>query len=332
MARTLESHKSGVLALMVTQDGTRTISASQDKVKVWDMESGEVLSSRDGIVLSSRDWKADKLLSATVSPDGIRALSNFGSAIKVWDLERGKDIGEAVFTLIGHPYAINSLALTPDGSRAVSASADKTLKVWNLIDGEELCTLRGHSSEVKSVAVTPDGSRAISCSIPDSSRSIPHLNSVKVWDLETGEQVCALVGHTEEVVAVAITPDGNKGLSVSNDRLSDFGDRMLILWNLENGEALRIIKSYSGYIQAVALPPDGNIAICGSRDGTLEVWDLISGVEMATFKFSSAINSCTIAPGGLTIVAGDEGGRVHFLHLENYYSAAPISSSLKETY
>ena len=58
----------------------------------------------------------------------------------------------------------HGVAVTPDGQRAVSASDDKTLKVWDLGSGRELRTLTGHSGGVRAVAVTPDGQRAISAS------------------------------------------------------------------------------------------------------------------------------------------------------------------------
>ena len=54
--------------------------------------------------------------------------------------------------------------MTPDGRWAVSASEDKTLKVWDLESGRELCTLTGHSDVVLGVAVTPDGRRVVSAS------------------------------------------------------------------------------------------------------------------------------------------------------------------------
>ena len=47
------------------------------------------------------------------------------------------------------------VAVTPDGTRAVSASADKTLRVWDLATGKSLASLEGHTSAVYGVAVTP---------------------------------------------------------------------------------------------------------------------------------------------------------------------------------
>jgi WD40 repeat protein len=70
-----------------------------------------------------------------------------------------------------------AVAITQDGNRAVSASRDRTLKVWDLETGSVLRTLEGHSDSVSGVAVTPDGKRAASTS---------DEKTVKLWDLETG--------------------------------------------------------------------------------------------------------------------------------------------------
>ena len=58
----------------------------------------------------------------------------------------------------------------------VSASDDKTLKVWDLASGRALATLEGHADRVRACAVTPDGRRVVSAS---------YDKTLKVWDLET---------------------------------------------------------------------------------------------------------------------------------------------------
>jgi WD40 repeat protein len=72
-------------------------------------------------------------------------------------------------TLEGHTHVVNAVAVTPDGQRAISASWDNMLKVWDLAatSGQELRTLTGHTGPVSGVAVTPDGQRAISASTDD---------------------------------------------------------------------------------------------------------------------------------------------------------------------
>jgi WD40 repeat protein len=83
------------------------------------------------------------------------------------------------------------------GRRAVSASEDRTLRVWELESGRELLTLKGHAGWVQAVAVTPDGRRAVSGCAD---------GTLKVWELESGRELRTLQGHARWVYAVAVTP------------------------------------------------------------------------------------------------------------------------------
>jgi WD40 repeat protein len=76
-------------------------------------------------------------------------------------------------TLQGHTDEISAAAYSPDGKRIVSASEDKTLKIWDAHSGEELSTLRGHADNITCVAFSPDGKRVAS-----GSRGV-----VKLWDV-----------------------------------------------------------------------------------------------------------------------------------------------------
>ena len=82
--------------------------------------------------------------------------------------------------------------MTPDGRRALSASGDKTLRIWDLESGESLRTLEGHTDPVNAVAVTSDGRRALSAS---------EDKTLRIWDLESGESLRTLEGHTGWVTA-----------------------------------------------------------------------------------------------------------------------------------
>ena len=83
-----------------------------------------------------------------------------------------------VRTLQGHTYPVFGVALSGDGRRAVSASGDNTLKVWDVETGRELRTFQGHKDRVNGVALSGDGRRAVSASFDQ---------TLKVWDVETGE-------------------------------------------------------------------------------------------------------------------------------------------------
>ena len=89
--------------------------------------------------------------------------------------------------------------MSADGRRAVSASKDSTLKVWDLETGCELHTPEGHSGDVRGVAVSADGRRTVSASSD---------HTLKVWDLETGHELRTLEGHSDWVIGVAVSADG----------------------------------------------------------------------------------------------------------------------------
>jgi WD40 repeat protein len=190
-------------------------------------------------------------------------------------------------TLEGHSDGVRGVAVTPDGTRAVSASSDKTLKVWDLESGRALRTLEGHSDGVRGVAVTPDGKRAVSASGD---------NTLKVWDLESGRVLRTLEGHSDGVRGVAVTPDGKRAVSASDNKLK--------VWDLESGRALRTLEGHSSYVASVAVTPDGKQAVSASGDNTLKVWDLESGRALRTLEgHSSYVTSVAVTPDGKQAVS-----------------------------
>jgi hypothetical protein len=92
------------------------------------------------------------------------------------------------------------VAVTPDGRRAVSASWDETLRVWDLESGESLRTLEGHASRVNDVAIMLDGRRAVSASWD---------KTLRVWDLERGKVIATFFADAG-LIACGITPEGLK--------------------------------------------------------------------------------------------------------------------------
>ena len=107
---------------------------------------------------------------------------------------------------------------------------------------------------------------------------------------------------------MAVTPDGRRAISASDDQT-------LRVWDLDTGKTVRTLQGHSSWVHAVAVTPDGRRAISASDDQTLRVWDLDTGKTVATFTGDSGMWCCAVAPDGVTIVAGEQSGRVHFLRL-----------------
>ena len=105
---------------------------------------------------------------------------------------------------------------------AVSASQDRTLKVWKLASGRSVRTLTGHTNWVHSVALSGDGALAVSASADQ---------TLKVWDVASGRELYTLAGHIERVFGVALSGDGTLAVSAS-------GDMTLKMWELMPGSVV----------------------------------------------------------------------------------------------
>ena len=82
---------------------------------------------------------------------------------------------------------VTSASFSPDGSRIVTASGDRTAKVWDAKSGAEVLTLKGHTVPVTSASFSPDGARIVTGS---------QDKTAKVWDAKSGAEVLTLKGHT----------------------------------------------------------------------------------------------------------------------------------------
>jgi WD40 repeat protein len=196
--------------------------------------------------------------------------------------------GSLIRTFEGHSDIVRAVVVTPDGRRALSASDDGTLRLWDLRSGLTIRTLEGHTISVLGVAVTPDGRRAVSGSAD---------RTLRLWDLESGLTVRTLEGHTDIVWAVAVTPDGLHGVSASYDGT-------LRLWDLERGLTIQTLEGHAGGVRAVAVSPDGRRAISASADRALRLWDLGSGLTIRTLKgHTASISSVAITLDGRRAVS-----------------------------
>ena len=104
-----------------------------------------------------------------------------------------------------------SAAFSPDGKRIVTASEDKTARLWDAETGEPIGEpLKGHADTVYSAAFSPDGKRIVTASADKTAR---------LWDAETGKPIGELLkGHTDSVHSAAFSPDGKRVVTASGDK------------------------------------------------------------------------------------------------------------------
>jgi TPR repeat protein len=117
-----------------------------------------------------------------------------------------------VFT--GHSGPVATAAFSPDGERIVTASDDKTARVWDLATGREIVLLSGHDQPVTSAAFSSDGKRVVTSSYDKTAR---------IWDARTGQQVMAVV-LSDLVETASFSPDGGRIVTASDDKTAGIWD------------------------------------------------------------------------------------------------------------
>ncbi len=191
--------------------------------------------------------------------------------------------------LRGHEGDVWGVACTCDGRSIISASDDKTLRIWDAESGEEMAVMRGHENGLRGVACSPDGRRGASGSLDA---------TLRVWNIESGAELAVLRGHEASVLTVGYSPDGQRLASGSNDKT-------VRVWDAETGTALAVFRGHSGKINSVTYSPDGHRIVSGSDDRSVRVWDAASGEELAVFwGHEQEVTSIACSADGQRIVSG----------------------------
>ena len=219
--------------------------------------------------------------------------------------------------LADHADQVRSVAVTPDGARAVSGGSDGSVRIWDLSAGREQAVLTGHTDWVRSVAVTPDGTRAVSGSDD---------GSVRIWDLTAGREQAVLTGHTRPVWSVAITADGARAVSGSDDG-------SVRIWDLVVGREQAVLTGHTRPVWSVAITPDGTRAVSGSSDDSVRVWDLTAGREQAVLTgHTRPVWSVAVTHDGTRAVSGSSDGSVRVWDLTAAREQAVLTGHAGQTF
>ncbi len=231
-------------------------------------------------------------------------------------------------TLTGHFSFVNYLVISPNDQTLVSASADKTIKIWNLATGELIRTLSGHSSFVNYLVISPDGQILASASAD---------KTIKIWNLANGQLIRTLTGHSGFVNYLAISRDGQRLVSAS-------ADKTIKIWDLATGQAIHTLTGHSQYIDYFVISSDWHTIATGSADKTIATWNLDTGKEIRTLTgHSNTVNYLAISQDGQTLASAsgdktikiwnlDTGKEIHTLtghsSFVNYVIISPDGQTL----
>ena len=322
--RALVGHTNEVTAVVVTPDARLVVSVSFDnRVRVWDLADGHETLAIEGHPFG--------IHTVALTPDGRLVLTGAGSisggdnTIKVWDIRTG----ELQHTFWGHMNQVNVIVVSPDSQQVISASSDRTLRLWELASMNRPADAPTTTDWVNGLTATPDGQFVISASrkklrvwgihnstelytlasgpeylrsvalTPDGQLAISGSSdgTVYAWDVKSGTQQRIWSGHSARVNAVVVTSDGQYVMSTS-------ADKTLKLWELATGTELSSLRGHTDEVFAVAATPDGRYAVSGAADQTLKVWDLVSCREVRTLQgHDGVVYAVTLTADGQIISA-----------------------------
>jgi predicted oxidoreductase (fatty acid repression mutant protein) len=218
------------------------------------------------------------LLEARKSNDGRSLQMMFGTATHYLPL----------VPALEHQGAVLSAAFSPDGTRVVTASKDKTARVWDTVTGKPRSRLE-HQGIVVSAAFSPDGTRIVTASKDKTAR---------VWDAATGN-LRSRLEHQGIVVSAAFSPDGTRVVTASKDKTAR-------VWDAATGK-LRSRLEHQGAVVSAAFSLDGTRVVTASEDKIARVWDAATGKLRGRLEHQGTVVSAAFSPDGTRIVTASEG-------------------------
>lgn len=181
----------------------------------------------------------------------------------------------------------------PTTGRTVSAPAQSP--VWRCVG-----TLTGHSSWVMSLAISSRKQILASGSLDD---------TIKVWNLQTGNLLRTLPGHLKAVNSLAISPDGQLLVSGSDDTT-------VKIWNLQTGDLLHNLTGHTRDVNSVMITPNGLLLATGSEDRTVRLWKVRTGELLRTLSGTAGmVKSVAISPNSLLLASGGLDNQIKLWHL-----------------
>ena len=240
--------------------------------------------------------------SVAISPDNKTIVSGGGTGQDynhtapspgLWNLETGKQQSDPRFN---HNKDINWVAISPNGERMISASADKSIIIFDLTFGRVIHQRRSEGSNIfYAVVIDPNG---------ENFYTSDNNGFIKIWKWNKESEIATIQAHSGAIHAICISADGKLLITGGIDGL-------VKVWDLNTRQEIWKTAKYTHSMRSAAISPNGHTLVGGS-DQRIKIWDIYSRREVLSFYgHADWVRSIIFSPDGKSfITAGDENIKV----------------------
>ncbi|MGL4420925.1 MAG: WD40 repeat domain-containing protein, partial [Gemmataceae bacterium] len=236
--------------------------------------------------------------------------------------------------------SVTGALTTPDGKLVVTASADKTIRVWEALTGKLLRLLPALNQPITALAIRPDGLQMASATDD---------GLLKLWDLTTVDEHTAVTDSKEPLWASVIHPDGQRIAAAGADRTirisnrrgktlatlsghtaavtslvflgpdklaSGSGESNIKIWDLKTNKVIQELVGHKLAVLALATNAAGDKLFSASADKSMIAWDLSTGKPQQTWNGQSLLTALALRPDGQELAVGAANGMLTLLDVQ----------------
>lgn len=218
-------------------------------------------------------------------------------------------LGAEVMRFTGHDDGVHSAVFSTDSKHVLTASEDRTARMWETQNGSEVRCFEGHWGPVLSAVFSPSDRHVLTASSDQTARiwdtwsgaeiqcfrghSGPIRNATfsndglhiltasddrtaRIWDSQTGSEIVCFDGHRAEVLSAVFSSDNQKILTASDDQ-------SVKIWDTKNGAEIHHFERIGSWIQSATFSSDLRYVLAASGDNKARIWDAQSGSEVRSF-------------------------------------------------
>jgi WD40 repeat protein len=293
----------GIFDMGFNSDG-RFLWTVGENHQVWETATGQLVAQVGNVQGTS-----------ALSPDGrYLAVQDENGVMSLWDVPfrnlrftkglGGQDVpdpGPPRQVFRGHTGLVRTLDFSPDSQYLVSASEDRTARIWRVASGEAVAVLEGHTGNVTDARFSPDGKLVVTAG---------EDGTVRLWDSSTGGGILVLHGHVGVVRGARFSPDSKLVLTEGDDGTAR-------VWSVAKDEPATILEGHVGDVHSLTFARDGRFLATGGEDGTARVWEVGTGTRIAVLSHRGSVSSVSFDPSGSQLATASEGmGKVWDLKAE----------------